>query len=140
MLKGIMTFSLNISIWILLVTFLLFNINCGFSYFISESEIKDEHPFNRNFEISKLKVDSIHIKKKYPVKYDKEMIVICSLDFTMDSVQAFFNKKYQNVEDYWIDYDKLDSLHQFFLSKRGVRKVLFFEKQDHINWIKFPFF
>ena len=130
---------LNISIWILVTTFVLFNVNCGSVYFVSESKIKDEHSFNRNFEISKLKVDSIHIEKKYPVKYDKETTVVCSLDFTMDSTQAFFNKQYQSIDDYWKDYDRLDSLQLFFLSNRGVRNVLFFEKQNHINWIKFPF-
>lgn len=131
---------LNISIWLLLVTFLLFNMNCGSAYFVSKYKIKPEYPFNRNFEISKLVVDSLHIKYKHPIKYVKEAIFICSLDFIIDSSQAFFNKHYQSVEDYWIDYDRLDSLHQFFLSKRGVKEVLFFEKQNHISWIQFPFF
>lgn len=130
---------MKLNILTLLLAFLLFNVSCNSFYVVSEHGIKYEHPFSRNFEISQLKVDSIHTKKKYPVKYNKQMTFICSIDHNKDNAQAFLNKQYQSVEDYWKDYDKLDSVSQFFLNKRGSEEILFFEEQNHVNWIKYPF-
>ncbi len=128
---------LNISNWALLVMLVLLNSSCGNFYTISKDRIS---PVMRNFEIAKLIVYNIHSKKKYPIKYDKEIVIVCSNTFIIDSTEKYFKYSYKNIEDYWKDYEKLDSLYESSYKKNKLDKVRFFEKQSHVNWIKFPFY
>ncbi len=129
--------KIKISIYTSLVKLLLLNSSCGIVYTVSQDRI---NPIMRNFEIAKLVVDSIDKKNKYPVKYEKEEIFVSSIFSDIDSIKGYFKNQYQNIEEYWKDYNRLDSLHELSSKKRKLNEVRFFEKQNHVNWIKFPFF